>query len=261
MPVSIEEAVAAIRARHGKELDAATLGARTLANRLGARAPYVHRTGKPGGPPWGRIFDEQVITAQLPSTSCERDLGHTATVYLFLASGAYAQGNIAFVMAREAVLDQAGTATPFDSGGCFCNAPVLLERASTPFPSQAARCAHIRAHMLERSQDVGDFTACYVLAHFHDPSSYIRLPQIASTDRPVFHDLRSPTNDRRAWTIELQRHANLPVPPDRGRVLRVIIADRSLFSRLPPAYRRLAEIAEPRTTMEAAIAAFCEEVI
>lgn len=261
MAVPLAAVIAPLQARYGRLLSPPAPVSYTAAQRVARRAPFVHRLGKVGGPPWRQVFDGRELTASAPCTTCEKATGVTHVVYFFLASGAYARGSIALITDHAFVLSAPSTATAFDSGACADHAKKWLDRTSAPFSSEDERCSFMAANKLADAHiDLSRFVEPFLVAHFDDPVEYIRRPQNSSPDRPAYHELESPFRDRRAWTIELQRHASLPLPPDPSRILRIVLADRDLFTAIPPEYRRLASIAAPRT-MEEVIAEFCESQV
>src|SRR5690349_3326754 len=111
MSVPLAAALAPLKARYGALLSQAPPGPSASAQRVARSAPFVHRLGKDGGPSWRGVFNDREITASMPCTSCEKAAGVTHVVYFFLASGAYARGNIALVIDNAYALSAPSTAT------------------------------------------------------------------------------------------------------------------------------------------------------
>lgn len=215
--------------------------------RLASAIPLVHRTGKNGSASRLSIFANQTIAAGVPCTECEKDAGVTAAVYAFWGAGCYPHGNYALLISPSTFDVLPSTATPFDSGAC---AKGHLERRGEALDSPAERCRHL-AHFTLSLKAIGIVTlgpemAC---AHFENPWDYFRSEQNAPTDHETFHGLESPTNDRRAWTVELQCHADVPVPP--SSLQGVIVAGRDLLADLPTSYLEIAAFSEPKSIEEA----------
>lgn len=258
MAVPLATVVAPLQARYGGLLASFAPVPQAAAQRVARRAPFVHRLGKDGGPPWRQVFGGRELSASAPCTDCERAAGGMRVVYFFLASGAYARGSIALIADNAFALSAPSTATAFDSGACADHAQKWLDRSGAAFASESERCTFIAANKLANAHiDLYEFVESFLVAHFDEPVDYVRREQHSVPDRPVYHDLASPSQDRRAWTIELQRHASLPLPSDSECILRIVLADRDLFMAIPSEYRRFAAIAAPRS-MEEAIAEFCE---
>lgn len=261
MAVPLAAVVEPLQARYGALLNPPAPAPHAAAQRVARRAPFVHRLGKPGGPPWRQVFDGRELTASAPCTDCEKAAGVTHVVYFFLASGAYARGSIALIADNAFVLNAPSTATAFDSGACADHTKKWLDRTSDAFASENDRCTFIATNKLANARtDLYGFAEPFLVAHFDEPVDYVRRAQHSLPDRPAYHGLESPSRDRRAWTIELQRHASLPLPPDSTRILRIVLADRDLFTAIPAEYRRLASVAAPRS-MEEVITEFCESKV
>lgn len=261
MATTLANVLAPLHARYAGALAACSVVVRGLAQRMARQAPFVHRFGKAGGPPWRDVFFRGELTAGIPCTDCERQAGVARTVYFFLASGAYARGSIAVIVEHSFALGNLATATAFDSGACADHAANWLDCSSAPFTSAGDRCAFIASNKLDQAHsDLHEFIEPFLVAHFDDPVDYIRRSQKSVPDRPVYHGLQSPTRDRRAWTIELQRQTSLSIAPDPVRILRIVLADRDLFTAIPAPYRRLASVAAPNS-MEDAVADFCHSKV
>jgi hypothetical protein len=132
--------------------------------------------------------------------------------------------------------DKESSVTPFDSGGCaggcfLCSGRTMLEEE---------RSEMLDNHTLIEGPSWVQYGASYLAAHFRDPMDYVRRPQMSTPDYKPYHGLESETGDRRAWSIELRIHGDVPVPPKR--LARVVLQSRDLFGELPAPYRRLARV-------------------
>ncbi len=79
--------------------------------------------------------------------------------------------------------------------------------------------------------DAPDFAADYVAAHFHDPVDYVRRSQHSEPDFPVYHGLASKNGDRRAWSIEVQLHDDLPL--DDQHLESIVLGEHDLLADIP----------------------------
>jgi hypothetical protein len=123
-------------------------------------------------------------------------------VYFFLGSGCYPEGIAAFVLAPEALDAAELRFSPFDSGAL---AKPHVEHAAHP---DFARELPLRRAFLEDHTGGGPalrgFAARYIAAHFRDAVAYVARPQESEPDFPAYHGLRSPSHDRREWTVEVR---------------------------------------------------------
>jgi len=212
--------------------DATTL---TRASDLASRLPLVHRTGQPGQS-WKSIFQDARLKGKTSGTRWEREaLGVEKTTYFFWGCGTYPKGTVAMLL--DGVLpDPRCTATPFDTGGCEAGFFVRDGRTLT----EAENWSTLDRFTLDDGARVSEYGAHYIADLFDDPLDYVRLAQYSRPQRPPVHELASPTDDRRAWTIEVRVHGDVPVPPERLR--KVVLRRRNQLRELPPRYRRLAVV-------------------
>jgi len=185
------------RATYNANLEAAT--------RLAASLPLVHRTGYPSQPlPWQDILRTGELRMS-DVTDVEQQCGWSRAVYFFLGCAAYPKGNVGLLFDCSLSATTSGSFSPFDSGALSSGFVVPIENVAWTISDQAG--------CLDRnSADVANleaFAGPYVAAHFNQPASYVSRPQKSTTDFDVYHRLRSTTEDRRAWTIEVRLHDNV----------------------------------------------------
>lgn len=233
MPRPVDDMIGELRDRW----DAASRDATTpmRADGLASRLPLVHRTGRDRRR-WQSIFQDGRLSGAEPGTQWERDeLGIGKATYFFWGCGAYPKGTVALLLEGmpSGVLC---TAAPFDTGGCGSG---RFLRAGSPLSDAECR-ATLDRFTLEDGARAPEYGARYIADLFDDPLDYVRLPQDGRPPRLPVHELSSPTGDRRAWTIEVRFHGDVPVPPDRLR--KVVLRRRDQLRELPPRYRRLAVV-------------------
>lgn len=152
-----------------------------------------------------------------------------------MGCGAYPHGSVALLL--DGVPDEPrATATPFDSGGCEAN---KCTQAGLELNAEA-RAELLDRYMLDDGARVAEFGAHYIADMFDEPLDYVRRPRISQPDRAPVHGLVDRYGDRRAWTIEVQMHGDVAVPPER--LVRVVLDRRELYGELPSSYRRLAVV-------------------
>lgn len=205
------------------------------ADELASRLPLVHRTGQDRRK-WPSIFHDGRLSGTEPGTEWERkELGIDKATYFFWGCGAYPKGTVALLL-DAMPSDVLCTATPFDTGGCGSG---HFLRAGLPL-SDADRRSTLDRFTLEDGARAAEYGARYIADLFDDPLDYVRLPQDSRPPRLPVHELSSPTDDRRAWTIEVRFHGDVPVPPERLR--KVVLRRRDQLRELPPRYRRIAVV-------------------
>lgn len=217
------------------------------ARRLSGRVCLVHRTGKPvgaasGAAPgpslgWRRIFEEERLAAEPVRTDWEAEAGAAQAVYLFLGAPAYPRGQVALVFAGS-LTPQA--CTPFDTGGLrggFFGAGSVGE--------DEARRLFFAAYT--DGSALPEVCAHWIAAHFDDPLDYLRGAQRSAPQRPALHGLQGADGDRRAWTVEVQVHEDLPLEPS---LRRVVLARRADSRKLPDRWAALAEVAADETELD-----------
>lgn len=245
MPRPVDEMIAELRGRWDSASRDATTP--TRASDLASRLPLVHRTGQ-DGQRWQSIFLEGRLAGVTPGTRWEREmLGVDKAVYFFWGCGAYPKGTVALLL--EGVPSGIRcTATPFDTGGCGHG---YFLRAGLPLSEDEIELTLDR-FTLDDGARVSEYGAHYIADLFDDPLDYVRLPQQAPSQYPPIHELASPTDERRAWSIEIRFHGDVPVPPEQLR--KVVVKGRDRFLELPPHYRRIAAVSSPEDDFDQAIA-------
>lgn len=232
MPRNVDDVLAQLRRRLAERVGAEERARR--AEQLAQRIPLVHRTGRRG--PWQDIFRAERLEASAPGTSWEREvLGIIEATYFFWGYGAYPHGSVALLLARPPTSVRS-TAAPFDTGGCEAG---FFESPGGPL-SPDERANVLEAHVVDDGHRVVEYGGCYVAQLFDEPLDYLRRPQHSMPDHAPLHALRSPSGDRRAWTIELQVHGGVPVPPQR--LVAVVVRRRAQLRLLPPQYRRITAV-------------------
>jgi hypothetical protein len=203
--------------------------ARPATERLLGKLPLVHRTGKKGGAPLADVLVSGRLSAGSAPTDQERDLGLSPSTYFFLGSGAYPHGNAALLLETEEIVDCVGQFSPFDSGAL--GTPPHLEPAATSripgWSSQSVRTDKLRRHTGD-ARDLHKFASAYIPAHFRDPLDYARRNR-GKPDWPTYHGLESPTDDARAWTIEVRAAKPILLSPATP----LLLADVDLLAGLP----------------------------
>lgn len=166
------------------------------ARRVAARLPLVHRTNTPIKPSAKEILRTGSIRVSDELTPEEEACGMRHAVYFFLGRAAFDKGNVAFLVNRHAVAHGPGTFSCFDSGAL--SKRYLRHAVDMDEP---ARATHLANHSCAL-RHLDDVSGPFIAAHFNDPLTYVRAPQIAVPDYPAYHGLVSGNDDRRAWTIE-----------------------------------------------------------
>lgn len=197
------------------------------ARQLASSLVLVHRSVTADGPTLASILSERHLRATTPCTPRELECGVPRSLYFFLGCAAYPEGVVAFLVSTR-VLDQGHASyTPFDTGS--------LDRFARPRdPKQPwedeNRLAFLAAH-LGHGADAVTFAAEFVAAHFATATDYVCRPQLSEPDRPVYHGLQSTTGDRRAWSIEIQLHEDLPL--DAEHVDKLVLGQHDLLADIP----------------------------
>lgn len=208
----------------------------TTAQRLAPQLPLVHRTGRPGRSPWPTIFTNQRLDGDRPGTRYEREtLAIERAVYFFWGCGAYPHGTVALLLDGVPTSPRS-TATPFDSGGCEAN---LCLRDGGEL-DERERGELLDRFWLDDGTRVAEYGAAYIADIFDDPRDYVRGAQLSEPDRLPIHGLRDRSGDRRAWTIEVQIHGDVPLPPERLR--KIVLRRREQVRDVAQPYRRLAVV-------------------
>lgn len=211
---------------------------------IGRRLPLVHRTCKPDAEmPWTQVLDERAFAALPPCTgSCEQAAGIPRAAYFFLGCGAYPEGLVGFVLeAPSVLLRYPASYTPIDTGS--------LGRYVAPRdPAQAASWdddakARFLLDHLGQGREVTHFAGPYLAAHFEEPMTYVQRGQYSTPDFPAYHGLESTNGDRRAWTIEVQVHANVRFGRGGANLTEIVVARPSLVEELPDDLKGFARVA------------------
>jgi len=224
---SLASAIVKDEAQHENAWDALP-----RANEVAQRLPLVHRTCTSGAEAdYHALLRVRRFVAGPPCTERERAAGIPNAVYFFLGSGAFPDRLVGFVLDTETVLRRPASYNPFDSGS--------LDKYAVPADPMreaswdaAARDRFLSEH-LGRGQDVAAFAGPYLAAHFREPMTYVRLGQHAPPEFPAYHGLKSKTGDRRAWTIEVRAHEDVPFPPGSGVIKEIVAARETYVEDLP----------------------------
>lgn len=222
---------------------ACAMKARPAAEQLTPLLPWMHRTGGRGTPSWRAIFSEQRLAPSDVKVH-ERADGRERCVYFYVGACALPKGGIVFFVHPDLdpLLGRA-TFAPFDTGS-------LCTGYAAPDPSHAAytaytpwdtvqQCRYLQDH--SGSGDVlASFLPPYLAAHFNKPLDYTTRLQNSSPDFPAYHGLRSPTEDRRSWTVEVQVHGDAGVAIDAEHLQELVVLGKNRFDELPPSYKAFA---------------------
>jgi hypothetical protein len=198
------------------------------ARQLSKSLLLVHRSVTARGPTLASILDDRYLRVKKPPcTPRELQCGVPQALYFFLGCAAFPEGVVAFLVPSR-VLDQSNASyTPFDTGS--------LDRYARPRDpvrtwEDADRLEFLAAH-LGHGADAVNFAAEYVAAHFASATDYVCRPQVSEPDRPVYHGLESTSGDRRAWSIEIQLHEDLPL--DAEHVDKLVLGQHDLLADIP----------------------------
>ena len=161
----------------------------------------------------------------------ERNAGVARAAYFFLGCGAYPDGPVAFVFDADTVLSRSASFTPFDSGSIERHAEPANAGLRASWDSTAKD--HFLAEHLGHGFDVVPFASAFIAAHFRDPVDYVTRGHGSEPDFPAYHGLASAAADRRAWTIEVQAHHDVPLTLGRPGVCDIVAARPSLLEELP----------------------------
>jgi hypothetical protein len=192
-------------------------GARVLAGRF----PLTHRT--PGGA-LKHILSDGRLHAKAPCTERELECGVGRALYFFLGCAAYPEGTVAFLAPVRVLERMAASYSPFDSGSL---SKFACPRDPLAPWSDPEKLAFLESHLGEGADAVA-FCAEYVAAHFENATDYVSRPQRSEPDFPAYHGLVSTSGDRRAWSIEVRLHEDLPL--DTEHVEAIVIGQADLFA-------------------------------
>lgn len=198
--------------------DAALPAARAVAGRIS----LVHRTAKrpvggaatedgaEAGRGWRRAFDEGRLAAGPVGTAWELDAGVRRAVYLFLGAPAYPKGKVALLFDGAA---EVHACAPFDTGA------LAGGHISGGGGRSGVDAGALFGAAYGEGRALAELSAHWMAAHFDDPLDYVRAGQQQEPQRPALHGLRGEDGDRRAWTVEVQVHGDLPLEPSLRRVV------------------------------------------
>lgn len=237
---SLASAIVADEARHEN-----AWGTLLKASEVARRLPLVHRTYKPGSEvPWRELLEARRFVAGPPCTGDrERTAGIPRAAYFFLGCGAYPDGLVGFVLDAATVVGRPASFTPFDSGSIEKYA-VPADPMRRPDWNDAAKGRFLTEHT-GHGGDVAAFAGPFLAAHFRDPMTYVRLGQTSVPEFQAYHGLESTSGDRRAWTVEVQAHEDVPFGVGDATVKEIIVARSALLEDLPEDLKRLARVADP----------------
>lgn len=193
----------------------AAAASRSDAMRLAPQLPWIHRTGHAGSPGWRAIFQRRRLAAgAMEPDSLEREIGWDKVVFCFVAAPAYPKGGVALIVHG---LDRTDTTfAPFDTGA-VAQGGHLIPCDGRPW-DRPDRVATLRSH-IGVAENLDPFVGELIATHLRDPMDYVRRQQKSLPDFPTFHGLISPCGDRRAWTVEVQVHADVPLHPDQVKCI------------------------------------------
>lgn len=216
------------------------IAARNLdrARALADRFVLTHRTVSPGAAPLHEILGDGHLRARRPCTSREVDCGIERAVYFFLGCAAYPEGAVAFLVPSRVLERIPASYSPFDSGSLSSYARPRDPLASWDDPEKHA---FLDAHLGEGA-DAVTFSVEYVAAHFADATDYVRRPQRSEPDFPTYHELVSPSGDRRAWSIEVRLHEDLVLDVDH--IEAIVLGQPDLLADIPDELAGTVVIAE-----------------
>jgi hypothetical protein len=223
--------------------------------RVATRLPLVHRTCKSDAVTgWRELLATRRFAASEPcSGEREKAAGIPRAAYFFLGCGAYPEGLVGFVMDAETVLTQPSSYTPFDSGSIE-KYTVPVEPARAEAWDATAKMEFLAAHT-GHGAEVMDFASSYLAAHFRDPLTYVRHGHKSVPDFSAYHGIASTSGDRRAWTIEVQVHTDVPFPEGGATIQEIVAARAALIEELPDDLVLVARVAAAENEVLESIAA------
>ncbi len=231
---ALRDAIAAVIGADDERAQRAAT-ARPDAGRLAPTLPLVHRAPADH---LDAIFAAGHLAAPAPCTAAEAQCGIPRAVYFFLGCVAYPAGVVAFLARPDVLARLPASFTPFDTGSLNGYARPL----DTRLPWDADDRLSFLAGHLGKGPDTAAFAVDYLAGHFADVDDYVRRAQVSEPDDPPYHGLASTSGDRRAWTIEVQLHADLPV--DAGHLQTIVLAQADLLADIPDDLVELLVIAE-----------------
>lgn len=191
---------------------------------LARRFPLTHRAR---GAALENILADGRLRAKEPCTTREAECGVDRALYFFLGCAAYPEGPVAFLASGRVLDRMTASYSPFDSGSLSKFARPRDPLAPWGEPEKRA----FLASYFGDGTDAVAFSAEYVAAHFETATDYVLRPQTSTPDYPTYHGLESTSGDRRAWSIEVRLHEDLPLDP--AHVEAVVIGQADLLADLP----------------------------
>jgi hypothetical protein len=186
--------------------------------------PLIHRTGRAA-----HVLHEGILKRGPAGTQLERDAGLSETVYAFVGAGAYPKGLVALFLDPAVTTQLQCTFTPFDSGGLEADKFEGGDSHAQVFDQWHGQGAWL-----------AEAAAAWIGACFDEPESYVRRLE-GPPDHPAPHGLISREGDRRAWTLEVQLHEDVPVS---DWLRRLVVAHRASLFDVPEAWVDCAEVVE-----------------
>jgi len=176
------------------------------------RLPLVHRTADRNI--LKSIFSDGYLHPPENASEWETEFNPEPAVFLSWGAAAYPNGDAALIFYPETLAEKNSSFTPFDSGGV--QEPHLEPTVPDPDPDRPWSDRKVRKEFLDDHTgdcaEFDEFALHYLHAHFRDIKDYVTLPQNSDPDWPPYHGLRCPEGpDRRAWTIEIQIPAQVPL--------------------------------------------------
>lgn len=217
--------------------EAPTQSAVETARALAMTFPLVHRTATEHRV-LTEIFASGELIAKQPCTLEEQACGISQAVYFFMGCAAYPEGLVAFLVDGRLTERCACSFSPFDTGS--------LQNFARPREASARwnatdRRAFLQEH-LARADQATVFCTEYLTAHFSRPSDYVSHGQRSDPEFPAYHGLVSTTGDRRAWSLEVQFHEDVPL--DTGHVEQLVLARHDLLEDVPDALLGVTRVAD-----------------
>lgn len=223
---SLEELLGALHSRVSQEQERTDAARESKATALARKLPLVHRTAPVSAPDrWRAILQSGRIRAGEPNTEREKRLGSTRTAYFFFGHPAWPSGLTAFILRPLKDVLARATFTPFDSGG-LTKHMVPVDPDAPPL-DEAKKEAWL-AEYTGAGVDVQAFGGPFIATHLRDPEAYVSSPQVSRPDWDAFHGLRSVTDDRRSWTIEVQVHDDVRLDPPEERIEALVVAGKDV---------------------------------
>ncbi len=245
---TVDDMLEGLRAgTEGREAPTSTAAASAQA--LARTFPLVHCTAKERRDLLD-IFKSGHLLAKQPCTADEKTCGIPQAVYFFMGCAAYPEGLIAFLIDGRVTDRCASSFSPFDTGS--------LEKFARPRKEGAPwaathRLAFLREHLADADL-VTNFCSEYLTTHFSCPTDYVSRGQQSDPEYPTYHGLVSTTGDRRAWSLEVQFHEDVPL--DTDHVEQVILARHDFLEDVPVALLGITTIAQNPGAIAQAVQSF-----